>query len=394
MTGPTQDISITGLGLLTPLGHSPWQTLRALADGRRTADRLAELEQGTTPTAIARGTASIPSSSITHDDPAPALAERAARQALDEAGLGSVDATIIASSKGAMHLLSLAESELRPGDASTIARIVTHTPHGYLSYRLRERLGLNVSLGTVNTPVAACATSLVALDLAVRAIRDGRADRVLVVAVESALTTPFVHGYKRLGVLAPTDPIDHHVCAPLNRERHGFTLCECAASVVLERGRKPGAVLVHDTAIGTEPFDILRAPDTFETLGNLVRRVTDGAPAPALVQPHATGTADNDGRELAALEVALGSSAIGTRVYASKGAIGHGMGASGLVNVVLSCLMARTRMTPPMPWLDSPIESAFSLANAGQPLADGTHLIVNAGFGGHTAAVSLVPNRK
>ncbi|MBN4060402.1 hypothetical protein JYT11_01005, partial [Planctomycetaceae bacterium AH-315-I19] len=378
---------------VTPLGPSPWGTFSAMLRGARTSDRLANLDEGTTPTNIARATTSIVASSITNDDPAPALGERAARQALDEAGITRVDRTYIASSKGAVKLLSTARTDLQPGDSEVISRIIALHPHGYLSHGVRERLAGMYDLGTVSIPVAACATSLVALYQAVNDLREGRAESALVLAVESAITEPFVHCYKRLGVLAPTDPVSAHTCDPLSVHRHGFTLCECSAAVVLRRTTEPGRARIHATAIGTEPHDILRGPREFSTLERLTRQVLEGAPSPALVQPHATGTRDNDERELRALEATLGSAAIGTRVYASKGALGHPMGASGLVNVVLSCLMARSKRTPPMPWLEKPVESSFSVQSSGQALPSGTHLIVSAGFGGHTAAVSIIPNK-
>lgn len=396
MTAPSPPIRITGLGLVTPVGHSPWSAFRALLDGRTTADRLSEIPDGAGPTEIARATASIPASSLTHEDPAIPLAETAAKQALADAGLSRVDRTIVAASKGAVHALTSPEQTVPPRPDALFPRIVTQTPHGYLANSIARRLGPTHDLGTISIPVAACATSLVGLHQALRALRAGRADSVLLITVESSLSTQFVHSYKRLGVLAPTDPISDHRARPLDENRHGFTLCEASAAIVLQRTDDRAApprshARLHDTAIGTEPHDVLRAPESFDTLARLTRQVLTGAPAPALVHPHATGTPDNDARELAALEAALASSALGTRVYASKGAIGHSMGAAGLINVVLTCLMARAKRTPPMPWLDSPIQSAFSLQKAGQPLPDGSHLIVSAGFGGHTAAACLIP---
>ena len=143
---------------------------------------------------------------------------------------------------------------------------------------MRTRLANRADLGRIACPVAACATSLVAIDSAVRALRAGRARSALIVAVESALTVPFVQGYRRLGVLAPCDPLGAHRCRPLNRERDGFTLCECAGAIVLtlDPTERPHAI-VHRTATGTEPDDLLRAPRDFTTLKRLSAQVTDGA---------------------------------------------------------------------------------------------------------------------
>jgi len=390
---PTPTISIAGLGLLTPLGHSPWATFRALLEGRTTADRLADLDEGTAPLHLARGTASIPASSLTHDDPAIPLAERAAMQAMSESSLTGVDRTYIASSKGAVHVLTTPQQTNTPRPPEIATRIAALTPHGAIASALQHRLANRAALGTISIPVAACATSLVALHMATNDLREGRARTALIVAVESALTEPFVQCYKRLGVLAPTDPVGAHVCRPLDTKRAGFTLCEASAAIVLTRDpvvRSYADIL--STAIGTEPHDLLRAPEDFRTLRALCEEVLDGQSAPALIQPHATGTPDNDERELQAIADVLGSRAHNTPAYASKGAIGHSMGAAGLVNIVLSCLMAKTGRTLPMPWLSSPVETPFRIDSGPAPIASGPHLIASAGFGGHTAVAAIQPS--
>jgi len=387
---PTDDpgVAVVGVGLISPLGLSPWSTLRALLEGRRTADRLADLPDGLDATAVARATGAVSVAVHAAEDPALDLAERAARQALADAQLapGSADAARtpvwIASSKGAVLSLLDPRSEGR-------AQAIAAGPVGLVAARVRDRLGL----GAASAPVAACATSLVALAGAVHAVRRGECARALVVAVESALHPVFVRSYERLGALAPATPAAAHVARPLDRGRAGFTLCEVSAAVVLERfgARRSPWARAGALATGAEPFDMVRPPDRYATLEQLARRLCAGADRIALVQPHAPGTADNDERELAALARALGDASAQTPAYASKGALGHGLGAAGLVNVVLSCLFMRCGRVPPMPWLCEPIGTPFSLSRVGGALAHGPHLVVAQGFGGHVAAVRLDP---
>lgn len=390
-------IFLTGLGLLTPLGHSPWATLSALLDGRTTADRLAELPEEVEPAALARGTAGISLTAHASIDPAMDLAERAARQALQDAGIAPNSresaeiALVLASSKGAV--LSLIAPR-RPEDR---AQSILLSPHGAILAHLRKRLGF----GDAFAPVAACATSLIALDHASRLLCDRRAHRALVVAVEAALHPLFVSSYDRLGVLAPIRPAQAHRARPLNATRTGFTLNECAAAIMLERcdalsqrsekerPRHWGRLVACASA--TDPVDLIRQAEHFTTLERVVRRVVPAGARVALLQPHATGTMENDERELSALRRALGSRARMTPIYASKGAIGHGLGAAGLVNVALSCLFARAGRRPSMPWIDSPIRSDFPICTQEEQLGPGLHVCVAAGFGGHIAGVSIEP---
>lgn len=388
---PLRHLVISGIGLLTPLGMSGWSTLRSLLEGRTVADRLAELPEDVDPVSLAKATASVACAAHAPTDPAIVLAERAAREAMSDAGIEPNSAQaretvcVLASSKGA--IMSILER--RHGSRRHEALVLS--PHGYLAATLRDRLGF----GGVMAPVAACATSLVALDLAARMVDRGDAKRALVVAVESAMHPIFIHSYQRLGALAPVRPVNAHRALPLDQSRCGFTVCECAAAVMVERADqatspRPWAAL-HRTAVVTEPHDLVRAPERFTSLQRAAAVVTHDLDDIALVQPHATATQDNDERELRALQDALGSRGQDVPVYASKGAIGHGLGAAGLVNIALGCLCARARSLPPMPWIENAINSPFAIQRAGGRLGDGAHVCVAAGFGGHVGAVSLMP---
>ena len=359
-------------------------------NGRTTADRLTELEPDLDETTIARATAGISLAAHSANDPAIDLAERAARQALADADFDTESPIdlFIGSSKGAVMSL------VAPRRSDDRSACLLEGPHGYLASRLRDRLP--IVCRSVSAPVAACATSLVALERAHREVALGRCERALVVAVESALHPIFVRSYARLGALARTSPPGLHIARPLDARRAGFTLCECAAALVLEPDNQSGFThrpwaRILGASSATEPFDLVRSPDTFRSLSRIVGSVTADVESVALVQPHAPGTRDNDEHELAAISAALGERARDATIYASKGAIGHGLGASGLVNVVLSCVFGRIGRTPPMPWLEQPVESAFVLDSRSRPIGPGAHVCVSAGFGGHIAAVSLIP---
>lgn len=388
------DILITGLGLATPLGHSLWESARALLEGRRTADRLEKLPEGTDPVWIARATGGIGFGALAPTDPAIEIGERAAREAIADAGLADETTrdlrTVVASSKGAVVVM-IQGTGRGAGDGRR-DECAAMGPHGYLAHHLRRRLGV----GDVSAPVAACATSAAALAEAEGLLRDGRAERVLVIGVESALLAEFVWPYHRLGVLAPIEPPTAHVGRPLDRERAGFTLGEFAAAVVLERadvaGKRDDAWgRLLSARCGTQPFDMVRAAGTFSVLERLVRAAAPDGMEIALVQPHATGTVENDERELRALEAGLGERAGGAAVYASKGAFGHPLGAAGLVNLALGCAMGRIGKIPPMPWIESPVETRLAIHADGTALRGGAHLIAAAGFGGHVGVVCYEP---
>ncbi|MEM7624502.1 MAG: beta-ketoacyl synthase N-terminal-like domain-containing protein [Planctomycetota bacterium] len=404
-------VVVAGVGLITPLGFSAWETFAALLAGRRITDRIDQLEDGTEPLPLAQAVGGVTVGRHTATDPAIDLAERAAREAATEAGV-ELDglATWLGTSKGAVgamcdlgfRLSGLGEKQL----PRRLVEAVTLGPHGYLEHHLRQRTGVDVRRHTV----AACASSLTALHQARQALlrstpASSNADAALVVTSEAALLPAFVASYRRLGVLAPMT-LDGYRSRPLAETRDGFVLAEVGAAVLLRRlepgeAPRPGQIELVDTAIATEAVDLIRPSGSMEALGRVAQQIIASRPIAAL-HPHATGTVDHDPRELAVLGDVLrmrpdplheDTSGGAPAVYANKGALGHTLGSAGLVSLILACLSARTGKLPPMPWLDEPaqvmrptplpVSATPAIAPAHRHAG---HAVFAAGFGGHVAA--------
>jgi len=370
----THRIGITGLGLCTPLGDSAWATWRALLAGRCLTDRCERCAEGIDPTDLVRSIGGVRAARGGAVDPAVELAERAARQAVAEAGAERERMpTILAASKGAV------------ADAP---RSLARGPVDQLAADLARRMPVDVT----RQVVAACASSLVGLHLARCMLRFEReVSRVLVVSSEAALDPIFIHSYRRLGVL-PTLTPEACRALPLDRRRCGFIPAEVGAAVVLERF-DDGAVAANaplawlaDSAVACEAHDLVRAGPR-KALEHVARRLF-GEPVD-LLHPHATGTRDNDESELAVYARILGAAAGDPDVYAVKGALGHGLGAAGLTALVLAVLAGRTNRRPPMKWLNDPIDSPLALQVESPGRAIRRQALFSAGFGGHVAGAVI-----
>ncbi len=406
-------VVIAGMGLLTPLGHSPWQTFRALLAGRTVTDRADRLPQAADPVNVVHSVGAVSVAQHGPSDPTVELAERAARQALHEAGEDQTQVPVIlASSKGAVGSLIRAAGQCglgdrtrrggssrdrthhpgrlgEPGFLQADLESVTLGPHEFLARQLRRRLGL---VEPVHHVVAACASGLTAVDLARRRLASAGATRaprsVLVVAVEAALTPLFIHSYRRLGVLAPLTAQAYRG-RPLAENRCGFVLAEAGAAVLLRTAEEPqpGEIELLDTAVASEPHDLIRPAPRMRSLARVARRLLDGRPIDVL-HPHAPGTAAHDPAEMS---VFAGHADQIRDVYACKGGVGHGLGAAGLVSLVLACLCARSGKRPPMPWLNDPIPESQPLVGESRN-GDGPtrhHAVFASGFGGHVAGAVL-----
>lgn len=385
-------VVVAGVGLITPLGMGAWPTFRALLEGRSISDRTAALPDGLPPTDLALAIGGVSAARHTATDPAVELAERAAREAAAMANVPAESLGLwLGTSKGAVARLSTRLGMGLPLDEQCQETIALG-PHGYLAHQLARRLGATPQ----RQHVAACASGLVALDAARRhlAFADGygQAQYALVVTADAALTPAFVHSYLRLGVLADPTP-DGYRQRPLDHRRRGFMLSELGAAVLLRKlpvGQAPRAgeiELVH-TATACEADHMIHSSPAMPALEHVAQQLATSLPAGQpldVLHPHAPGTPEHDPVELDVLQSVFGES---PRLYACKGAIGHGLGSAGLASLVIAALAIRTRQVPPMPWLDQPI---FPLRDPAPLRRDRpqSHAVFAAGFGGHTAGALL-----
>jgi 3-oxoacyl-[acyl-carrier-protein] synthase II len=390
---PAARVVIRGWGLLTPLGYSAWETFTAVLAGRTIADRCEALTDAVGPVELVRAVGSVGVAQHAAGDPSVELAERAVREACGMAGVAPAGlCAFIGTSKGAVASLPAARGQATFRGMGDAAEAVARGPHGYLTARLRERLGL----GMTHHHVAACASGLVALDAARRSLLHAAADGpslAIAMTSEAALLPAFVHSYRRLGVLAPLSPQGYRQ-RPLHADRAGFMLSEAGAAAVLERlppGVEPqiGQIELLGTGVAAEADDLIRPSPTMAALDHVARELFSH-PAAAdgidLLHPHAPGTADHDPTEWRVLHRAARAIAGRTPdAYAAKGAIGHSLGAAGLSALVLACLCLTTGRRPPMPWLDAAMEGVAVNPGGCACSRTGTHAVFAAGFAGHVA---------
>lgn len=361
-------ILITGIGLISPLGYSAWETFSNLLAGRTLPDRMAELPDNLHPIELARVAGSIGISHGSASDPAVELAERAIREACTHANVSPEGLHVITgASKGAVTRFFDEPQNVVLG------------PHGYWAAELTRRL----KLGSVKNIVAACASGLYAVHHARQLLMSGKAQRVLVVTAEAALLPHFIASSQRLGILAPLLK-EAYVGRPLDEARNGFMLSQVGAAILLQVSdtAKAGQLALLDTMVGCEAHDIIRPAPDMPALSHIAEHLI-GDRHIDLLHPHATGTRDQDPAELAVYR----RFAPDSDVYANKGALGHSLGSAGLVSLVIACLCAKTKRRPPMPWMNTPIDSRIKADLQRGDYA--THAVFATGFGGHVAGAVM-----
>jgi 3-oxoacyl-[acyl-carrier-protein] synthase II len=242
----------------------------------------------------------------------------------------------------------------------------------------------------------ACASGLLAMIRAAMLIRDGHADRVLVVAAEASVHPMFVSSFRRLGVL----PKSAGGCRPFDQHREGFLMSEAAAAVWIERAgdivnfhqdsTNPRLRLAIDGfAMGGDATHITGMDKTGRVLRRVIAKAIDQRPVD-LVHTHGTGTVLNDPVELAAIQDVVAFQPAVPEIYSHKGALGHSLGASGLVSVALNYLMHSHGIIPPNIRTTNPIETGpLRIEPVSRRRAVNRSVAISAGFGGAIAAMTF-----
>ena len=261
-------------------------------------------------------------------------------------------------------------------------------PFAHLTAWLAER---SRARGPVRAIGCACASSTAAIGAALHLIESGRCDEAVVAGVEAL--HPFVYsGFHALKAMSPRP------AAPFDANRQGLSMGEGAAVLVLESAgsaaanrRKPlgwieGFGAASDANDQTAPH-----PE-----GEGLLRACQAALKSAQLEvgglgryhAHGTATVQNDAMEAAMCQRLFGPN--GIALCATKGSIGHTLGAAGVLDL-LGCLASlNARELWPVVGLEEPdpklaVAAVTAIRSEPHPRA----LLATAGFGGINAALVL-----
>lgn len=256
----------------------------------------------------------------------------------------------------------------------------------HIAGQLAKRLHIT---GETNTISAACASGTIAIIQGAMRIAGGECENVLVVGVD--LISRFVlSGFASLKALSPTG------CRPFDAGRDGLSLGEGAGWVLLSSEDNvrwaPGPMTAqlkgwgiscdakHITAPCKNASGLIASLD--QATGGLKRELGG-------INAHGTGTIHNDAMELVGFSKAFNASPP-IPVCSVKGAIGHCLGAAGVIEIALSLKSLSDNVLPPTVGLVTAADSTVALAGKSPlPLLYPSILSCNSGFGGINAAVLL-----
>ncbi len=235
-------------------------------------------------------------------------------------------------------------ADLPPFGAETVAGVVPNVVAGRIANRF--------DLGGANFLVdAACATGLVAVELAMRGLLSNASDLAVVGAVHIGTSPTLMAMFDGLGALSRDG-----VCRPFDADSDGTVIGEGVGVVVLKRfedarreGNRIYAVLKGiGTASDGQSTALLSPSAKGERLAINRAWAMAGIPTETveLVEAHGTGTAEGDRVELEVLNEAF-ADARSVAVGSVKSMIGHTMVAAGIASLVKTALALYQRTLPP-----------------------------------------------
>ncbi len=260
---------------------------------------------------------------------------------------------------------------------------VAGCPHQLGGY-IQDRLGFATGATMVS---AACASGSLAVARAGMQIAAGACEHALVVGVD-VVADFIVAGFDSLKALSTTG------AKPFDRHRDGLSLGDGAAWMLLSahgamaESTTPPLAWLEDWGISCDATHITAPCRKASGLKALFDRiVATSGKRPGGIHAHGTGTVYNDSMELLAFRDKFDGDVPRCSV---KGALGHSLGAVGLIEAMLSVKSLHLQMLPPTVGLVEAEEGAGTISGEqGLPLVNPSVISCNSGFGGVNCALYL-----
>ncbi len=419
-------VVITGMGAITPLGHTPEDLYANQTEGRSGAGTIFRFDARTFPTKFASQVKDfdlgkyVPNPERFDDCGLNAkFALAAARQALDDAGLrenSKVDRTALG-----VYLGSGEGTHDFPNLTMSMAVACPETgykvdPTGFFQYSQKSfridheyEMEMHTTAGHVAheydlqgpnyTCQTACAASGQAVGEALELIRRGEADAVLTGGSHSMIHPFGVTGFNLLTTLSQRNDEPTRASRPFDLNRDGFVLGEGSGMVVLEElehAKRRGAPIYAELVGYGTTADAYRVtdshPDGRGAINCMKWALKDAGRKPTdidYINAHGTSTQVNDRAETIAIKNVFGDYAYKLPTSSSKSMLGHLICAAGVVELITCVLTIRNGVMVPTINYETPdpdLDLDY-VPNQAREKRVNTALSNSFGFGGQNVSV-------
>lgn len=414
----SNQVVITGIGLVTPVGLTTKNSWDALLAGKSGVSALHNYPSWfpSRVAGIVQGEESLLSQALTSAklrkiDRFTQLAFLAALEALSNAQCSIIfpenrERFGIYLGVGIGGLTTITEG-VRLYDASGIkaispfllTRVIANEAPGWISMELNLQ-------GPMMAFSNACASGADAIGFAYNAIKSGSADYMLAGGTESCINELSLASFGNMRALSTWKGNPENASRPFSRDRCGFVIAEGACVLMLERkehAQKRGAPIVAEIvsyAATSDAYHIAAIhPEGRGIIQALQKSLIHAQINPddiGYINAHGTATPMNDATETKALKTIFKDSLDANKpnhiiVSSTKSMTGHMLGATGAVEIACTALALQHQIAPPTINLfenDPECDLDYAPHHA-KPITTNYALSNSFGFGGGNAVVVL-----
>lgn len=358
-------VVITGMGAITPLGHSVESMWQSVTAGKSGVDYITLFDHSQLDVHIAAEvkdfdpTAYFGAKDARRLDRVSQLALIATRQALEDARLVITEdntydvAVIIGSGIGGIttllneHQVMMAKGHRRISPFA-VPMMLPDTATGQIAIHFGVR-GPNLCI------VTACASGVNALGEAFELIRAGRAKAAITGGCETPINPFSMSAFNNMGALSSYNDDPKGACRPFDKTRNGFVTGEGAAILILESLDHALARGAHIYAevLGygcTDDAFHITAPDTQGPAMAMRIALRQAGLQPSQIDylnAHGTSTPLNDLNETRAIKEVFGETAYDLHISSTKSMTAHSFGAVGAIEAIICVKAINDDIIPP-----------------------------------------------
>ncbi|HEX2906326.1 MAG TPA: beta-ketoacyl-ACP synthase II [Phototrophicaceae bacterium] len=407
----TRRVVVTGMGIISPLGHTVESTWEAIKAGHCGIGPITRFDASNHLVKIAAEVKDwnpadyMPAKEARRRDRYQQFVVTAAAEAVRNSGFHVPEAdpwrssVVIGSAVGGVECYyEQATDFFKSGDPRRI------TPFGIPMLVVNggsNLVSLEVgAMGPTATPVSACATGAECIGYAFHLIRMGRVDQALAGGGEAPIFPLGIATFDRVGACSRLNDDPQHASRPFDKSRLGLVFGEGAGVLALEElefAKARGAhILAEMVGYGatSDAFHITAPDPEGRGAAQAIRQALEDAQLNPTdihyINAHGTATALNDVMETKAVKLAFGDQAYKVPMSSTKSMTGHGMGATAAMEAAFSVLAIRDQVAPPTINLNEPDPECDLdyVPNTARPMPIQTVMSNSFGFGGHN--VSLI----
>jgi 3-oxoacyl-[acyl-carrier-protein] synthase II len=404
-------VVVTGLGVVTPLGHDLETFWKNLISGQCGIDRITAFDATAFDTKIA--------GEVRNFDPAPAFPSPKDVRRTDRYSQFGVYAAWSALKDSGAELDKLNRDEIGVIIGSGIGGLETTSAQikilhergpGRLSPFMIPMLISNMASGLFSmyqnlrgpnfATCSACATANHAIGEAWRTIKMGEAQMMFAGGAEAAIVPIGIGGFCAMKAMSTRNDDPKHSSRPFDKDRDGFVMGEGAGVIVLEElehAQKRGAKIYCEIAGYGNTADAhhLTAPSPGGEGAARCMKMALRSGALTIedvnyINAHGTSTPQGDVCETQAIKSVFGERAKKIAVSSTKGATGHMLGAAGAVEMTACALAIKHGIVPPTINLQNPDPECDLdyVPNTAREMKVNAIINNSFGFGGHNASIA------